>query len=112
MLLTETDQIKLREFLKAKLSNGKHEIVFEKADGKIRVLRGTRDPDLIEKELFEKFTNPPPKKDGSVRVESISSLPTFDLEANAWRSFGFEKLISVDGINKDALLEQSGVVLI
>lgn len=112
MLLTETDQIKLREMLKAKISTGKHEIVFEKADKTIRVLRGTRDKDIIGDFLYEKYVNPPPKADGTLRVESKSSLPVFDMEANAWRSFSFEKLISVDGINKNELLALSGIVLI
>jgi hypothetical protein len=111
LILTTGDSIKLREFLKAKLSVGTHEIVFEKKDKSIRVLRGTRDAALISAELFEQFMNPPPRKDGAERSESTTSLPTFDVEASAWRSFSFDKLISVDGINIDTVLKQADIDL-
>lgn len=109
ILLTEDDQIKVREHLKVVLSIGVHEVVFKKKDGSIRVLKGTRDPRIIGQELFEKFASPPPRKDGKPRVESVSSLPTFDTEKGEWRSFSFVDLIGVDGINIDELLINSQV---
>lgn len=111
LILTTGDSIKLREFLKAKFAIDRHEIVFEKKDGAIRVLRGTRDSALISEELFEQFMNPPPRKDGHPRSESTTSLPVFDLEASSWRSFNFDKLISVDGINIDTVLKQADIDL-
>lgn len=111
LLLTEEDQIRLREFIKTKLSVGKHEIVFEKKDKSIRVLRGTRDPEVIGEVLFEKYMNPPPKKDGSKRVESTTAVPTFDCEIDQWRSFATDVLISIDGISTSELLKQANINL-
>lgn len=110
LLLTETDQISLREFLKTKLSVGLHEIVFEKKDGSIRVLRGTRDPEIIGKETFDSYINKP-KKDGSKRVESTTAVPTFDSEIQQWRSFSTDVLISIDGISTSILLKQANINL-
>lgn len=109
LLLTEQDKIKLREHLKAVLSVGEHIVVFEKKNGDVRVLKGTRDPNLISQELFEKRMNPAPKADGTPRVESVDSLPTFDVEANDWRSFSFGSLIGVDGININTLLTNAQI---
>lgn len=109
LILAETDKIKLREYLKVVLSSGEHTVVFEKKNGDIRVLKGTRDPNIISKELFEKYVNPPPKADGTPRVESVDSLPTFDIEANGWRSFSFESLVGVDGININTLLTNAQI---
>lgn len=109
ILLVETDAIRLREHLKAVLSVGEHTVVFEKKNGDVRVLKGTRDPNIIGRELFEKYTNPGPKADGTARVESTSSLPTFDIEAGTWRSFAFDTLIAVDGININTVLTNAQV---
>lgn len=111
-ILMENDSIALREHLKPIIANGENEVVFEKADGSVRVLKCTRDPEIIGLELFEKYTNPPPKKDGKPRVESTSSLPVFDLESKSWKSFSFLKLISVNGINTDVILQQANIILI
>lgn len=111
LILDTLDAIKLREHLKVVLSAGQHEVVFKKKNGDIRVLKGTRDPGIIGQELFEKWTKPAPNKDGEQRVESTTSLPTFDVEAGAWRSFAFDALIGVDGINIDTILVNAQINL-
>ncbi|AFL47705.1 hypothetical protein ZZ1p0220 [Acinetobacter phage ZZ1] len=98
--------IVLREYLKLKLSLGIHEVVFKKKDGSIRVLSATRDPGLIDQELYEKYMNPPPKSDGSIRKESTTSLPVYDIK-DGWRSFSFDDLIGFGGLNKDEILKQA-----
>lgn len=108
LILETTDAVKLREHLKAVLASGIHEVVFKKKDGSIRVLKGTRDPSLMSQELFEKWTKST-NQDGTPRSESITALPTFDTEANAWRSFSFESLIGVDGINIDTILTNAQI---
>ena len=109
LILTGKDKIKLREYLKVVLSSGEHTVIFEKKNGDIRVLKGTRDPSIIGQELFEKWTKPKDNADGSVRLESTDSLPTFDTEAAAWRSFSFDSLLGVDGININTLLTNAQI---
>lgn len=109
LVLMATDAIRLREYLKVILSVGKHEVIFTKKDGTQRTLNGTRDPNLIGQELFEKYTNPPPKADGTERVESITGLPVFDVEKSAWRSFSFDTLQEVDGINISTILQHAQI---
>lgn len=109
--LTDTGYTKLREYLKTVLSVGVTEIVFEKADGTIRVLKGTRDKDLIQEDLYEKVMNPPLNQDGTPRKVAKTSLPTFDIEAGDWRSFSLKKLISVNGLNSSIILKNAQINL-
>ena len=53
MNLTKDQKIQVRETLKAILSNGESQVVFEKADGTIRSMRCTRDADTIPSDLVE-----------------------------------------------------------
>lgn len=92
MKLTTEQNIHIRETLKAVLSMGESQIVFEKADGTIRTLRCTRDKDIIPSDL----------------VESTTSLPVYDTEKEGWRSFTFDKLISVNGMKVEHLLQMIG----
>lgn len=108
ILLAESDSVLMREYLKMKLSLGLHEIVFKKKDGSIRVLSATRDPGLIDQELYEKYVNPPPKKDGSIRKESTTSLAVYDVK-DGWRSFAFVDLIGFDGLNINEILDKAQV---
>lgn len=110
ILLSETDSIKFREFLKCKLAQGVHEIVFNKKDGTVRVLYGTRDKDFIGAEIYEAYINPPVKEGKEPRKESTTSLPTYDSKAKQWRSFSLANLVSVDGINTETLLKQANIV--
>ena len=109
LLLVESDQIKLRDYLKSLLSEGIHSIVFAKKDGSQRLLNGTRDPNQIGHELYEKYMNPPPKKDGKERMESKTSVPTFDMDINQWRAFSIIDLLEIDGINIDVILKNAQI---
>ena len=62
MKLTTEQNIHIRETLKAVLSMGESQIVFEQADGTIRTLRCTRDKDIIPSDLVESTTNLPEQK--------------------------------------------------
>lgn len=101
MKLTTEQNIHIRETLKAVLSMGESQIVFEKTDGTIRTLRCTRDKDIIPSDLVESTTK-------SARAESTTSLPVYDTEKEGWRSFTFDKLISVNGMKVEHLLQMIG----
>lgn len=98
MKLTKDQKIQVRETLKAILSNGESQIVFEKADGTIRSMRCTRDSDSIPSDLVESTVKP-------ARAESIDMLPVYDTEKEQWRGFSFEKLISVNGVKVEHLIQ-------
>ncbi|WJZ28114.1 hypothetical protein NCTGTJJY_CDS0235 [Serratia phage 92A1] len=101
MKLTEQQRIHLREILKTTLAQGVSEIVFEKVDGSIRVLRGTRDKDLYPKqEIVEQQKAAIQVK----RAESTTSLPVFDTEAKDFRSFKLESLVSINGLKAADLI--------
>ena len=84
--------------MKAILSNGESQVVFEKADGTIRSMRCTRDSDSIPSDLVESTVKP-------ARAESIDMLPVYDTEKEQWRGFSFEKLISVNGVKVEHLIQ-------
>lgn len=96
--LNETQKVSIRELLKTKLSTGVTDIVFEKADGTIRVIKGTRDKDLL------------PSRVGSevIRKESVDMVPLFDTEINDWRAFSIDKLISVNGVKVEHIVKLAG----
>ncbi|AKU43881.1 hypothetical protein CPT_Merlin235 [Citrobacter phage Merlin] len=98
MKLTKDQKIQVRETLKAILSNGESQVVFEKADGTIRSMRCTRDSDSIPSDLVESTVKP-------ARAESIDMLPVYDTEKEQWRGFSFEKLISVNGVKVEHLIQ-------
>ncbi|AWD90375.1 tail fiber protein [Erwinia phage Cronus] len=102
--LTETQKVSIRELLKTKLSHGTTTIVFEKADGTVRVLKGTRDKDIISEVIgeseYENYVNP--KK---ARKEAVDMVPVFDTELESWRGFSIDKLISVNGVKVEHLVQ-------
>lgn len=96
MILTEQETIRLCEKVKTILSVGTHEVVFEKINGTIRSLKCTRDLDLLpKKENFKSETGKPGPR---------NSLYVFDVDLQQWRSFRFDKLISVNGLPAETLL--------
>lgn len=107
MKLTIDQKIALREVLKTKLSMGVSEIVFEKADGTIRIMSATRDKavvsTLVGAEVFESYVSPE-----KPRKESTDMVPCFDAVKLAWRGFSIDKLISVNGMKVDHLLQFIG----
>ena len=96
MILTEQETIRLCEKAKTILSVDTHEVVFEKINGTIRRLKCTRDLDLLpKKEDFKSETGKPGPR---------NSLYVFDVELQQWRSFRFDKLISINGLQTETLL--------
>lgn len=90
-------------YLKTKLSQDDVvEIVFEKKNGDIRVLKGTLADDYL-KEHFDKYEE---YKDENkpLRKESVSSCAVFDVEINQFRAVSLPNLISINGIKIEKLL--------
>lgn len=107
MKLTTEQKIALREVLKVKLSMGVSAVVFEKADGTIRTMKGTRDKDVVSSlagaEIYESYVNP-----AKPRKEATDMVPLFDTELKQWRGFSIDKLISVNGMKAEHLLQFVG----
>ena len=96
MTLTKEQTLTLREVLKARLAHGNAEIVFEKANGDIRVIKGTRDKDLIPG-----AHNATP----TTRSEPDDAVAIYEVEKKQWRSFRLDTLISVNGLKAEQLLK-------
>lgn len=105
-MLTTEQHLELATHLKTILSTGLHEVVFTKANGDLRTLKGTRDSTIIGEELFESYMNPPLKTDGTPRAQSTTSMAIYDIEAKGFRSFKFDNLISVNGVDINNFLNQ------
>ncbi|VUF55885.1 Phage tail fibers [Escherichia phage T4_ev151] len=101
MKLTTEQKVAIREILKTKLSMGVSNVVFEKSDGTIRIMKGTRDADFMPTMQTGKLTE-------STRKESTDMIPVFDVELGAWRGFSIDKLISVNGMKVEHLLQIIG----
>lgn len=97
--LSEAQKISIRELLKTKLSHGTTTIVFEKSDGTVRVLEGTRDKDIISEVTGESEYDT--KK---VRKEAVDMIPVFDTKLEAWRGFSIDKLVSVNGVKVEHIV--------
>lgn len=94
--LSETQRVHIREILKTKLSHGKTTVVFEKADGTIRVLTATRDKDLLPRSE---------SADNKTRKESVDMIPVFDTDIQEWRGFSIDKLVSINGVKIEHLVK-------
>lgn len=107
LTLSDEQKIALREILKTKLAMGTSDIVFEKADGTIRTMKATRDKDVVSQlvgaEIFEAYIKP-----AKPRKEAIDMVPAFDTEIKQWRGFTIGKLISVNGMKVEHLLQFVG----
>ena len=79
-----------REFLVDMLSDGAIIVKFTKVDGSARVMRCTRDPDLVPVDSFVAEENPEkPIK------ENLNVLRVYDLDIAEWRSFRIANVKSV-----------------
>jgi Tfp pilus assembly protein PilX len=99
MKLNKDQKIQVRETLKAILSSGESQIVFEKADGTIRTMFCTRDKDILPSDMVESTST------NIKRAEAIDMLPVYDTEKESWRAFSFDKLISVNGVKAEHLVQ-------
>lgn len=73
--------------LKAILQEKSQRVVFEKADGTLRVMHCTTNPKIVP------WPDNPVEATGSVQKEKDPNLiVVWDLEKEGWRSFRFERL--------------------
>ena len=66
------------------------EITFKKVDGSLRVMNCTLNPELLPKQ-----TEPTPGSEVKERKVNPDVKPVFDMDAQAWRSFRWDSIISV-----------------
>lgn len=108
MSLSIDQKIAIRELSKTILADGVSEVVFEKKDGSIRVMKSTRDKavisDLVGEAVYESYINPE-----KPRTESVDMVPVFDIDAKSWRGFSIEKLISINSTKIETLRELANV---
>lgn len=80
-----------KEILLEILSKGEAKICFVKKDGSERVMRCTRNLDLIPEAYAESDRD-------AIRKES-NLIPVYDLDAEGWRSFDYTKLLTIESAN-------------
>ena len=74
--------------LKETLSNGIITVAFDKRDGSRREMRCTLKPEFLPTPvLLQEETTP--------RKENLDVLSVWDVEANGWRSFRLDSIISI-----------------
>jgi len=89
------EEMLTRDEMKSQLQTGNYEVHFIKADGSIRIMRCT---------LQESSLPPQPAlltEEGSEvqkrrMTTSMDTLPVWDLDENAWRSFRLDSIIRVE----------------
>lgn len=96
--MIDLDLLKLSAYLKTVLSQNEHELVFEKVDKSVRVLKVTRDHNLTP--LFEAGNAP-----AKIKQEVSPNLAVYDVTDQKWKSFKLENIISIDGINKSEIFK-------
>lgn len=74
------------EELEKKLNLGIYIVKFTKLDGTERTMKCTRSYDIIPKETITSLKN----------KESQSTLTVWDIDINQWRSFRYDRIISVE----------------
>lgn len=84
-----------RDDLLSLLASGVHQITVTKADGSIRTIAGTRDPSILE-QLDERFD--PNRKPSETSTINSNHIAIFECTSSSWKSFAFDRLISVDGV--------------
>lgn len=98
--MTDTQYIHLRELIRATLKADTVKIIFTKADGTERAIKCTLDFDIIPEEKH-------PVKSDALVVESTefkrTALRVFDVEAQDWRSFKPETVLSINGLKVENL---------
>jgi hypothetical protein len=80
-----------KETLKEQLFNGVVEVEFEKSDGTLRKMKATLDPAVLPT---------PVASDDEInrnRAPNEEVQVVWDIEANGWRSFRYDRLKSVNG---------------
>ena len=89
MTLNETDLKKFKRWLKVLLKTNKVTVTFTKKDGSECVMKCTTNPTYIM------FKDPSTVESKRERKVNEDTMPVFDLEADAWRSFRWDSIKSV-----------------
>ena len=77
-----------QEQLEKILSKGLSKITFFKVDGSLRELTCTRDMSIIPEDMHPSST--------TNRVKSSTTVTVYDTEADLWKSFLVENLVTID----------------
>lgn len=102
MKLNKTQLENLYTVVLARIKSGVNTLVFEKADGSIRVLNGTLDNSIISEHIEENDTI---KSDYS--TDNKQYLRIWDTDKNAFRSFRLDSLLSLNSVKIEHLVKFS-----
>lgn len=80
-------QAEFRQYIKELLQQHEVTLTFKKADGELRVMRATTRSGTVP--IYERKTDRPKKP-------SIETCAAYDLNKREWRSFRYDRLISVE----------------
>ena len=89
MTLSETDLIKFKKWLKSHLRMGPVTVTFTKKDGTERVMECTTNPNLVPPIVVKETTE---KKERKINEDT---MPVYDLESSAWKSFRWDSIKQV-----------------
>ena len=89
MTLNEKDFKLFQKWLKSHLKHGPVTVIFTKKDGTERVMKCTTNPTVI---MFKDPTILESKKERKV---SEDVMPVYDLESDAWKSFRWDSIKTV-----------------
>jgi hypothetical protein len=89
MPLNEKDTKLFKKWLKSHLKHGPVTVIFTKKDGTERVMKCTTNPTFI---MFKDPTILESKKERKV---SEDVMPVYDLESDAWKSFRWDSIKTV-----------------
>jgi hypothetical protein len=89
MSLNEKDTKLFKKWLKSHLKHGPVTVIFTKKDGTERVMKCTTNPTVI---MFKDPTILESKKERKV---SEDVMPVYDLEADAWKSFRWDSVKTI-----------------
>ena len=80
--------------LKSELKEHVLEIIFEKLNGEIRVLKCTLRPQFLP-EGYQHINSPEPADPETNAVPDNKTLVVWDVEHNGWRSFRVDRILSM-----------------
>ena len=83
-----------KEALQADLRTNVVEVIFTKLNGETRKMRATLSPQFIPKEDHTEVVQQLLNEDAERK-----SMAVWDIDANGWRSFRVDRVISVQGVN-------------
>lgn len=88
----EAERAVYRKWLKSMLQNGVTNVTFVKADGSLRTMKATLDPVIIPTPSIPTMILVESKKE---RVTNDDVCKVWDTEAEAWRSFRYDRIKSI-----------------